>query len=126
MSLIGRREAWRRLAYEANDRVLDLKEEHVACIAQALRAAPADAEWITVDAMLPARQQARDRLPAAGAWDPVRGIAQLIADDDERWWRWRAQQLDIDIRPVEPWPRRPDLHSGPPYIRPPDSSASGT
>ncbi len=108
MTLQGTRDEWKALVRQ-NDTGVGLKDAHLACIHYALDEASGDALVVEVDAMLPALQQSRDRLPEMVQ---TKSIATHIADSDERWWLIRAHQLGLSsIRPVPPWPRNPTAYT---------------
>jgi hypothetical protein len=105
MSLIGSREDWESFI---RDNSQHLKDQHLEWIAHTIANASPDAQFIEIDAAMIALRQTVDRTER-GAGLPVAEIAAQIADTDERWWLRRAQALGLaSIRPVDPWPRRPD------------------
>ncbi len=115
MALTGKREEWQELL-RRNDDGIGLKDEHVACIQDALD--QTDANTVDVDAALTAMRQIVDRTTTARreGWSvSTRSLTAHTADSDECWWLHRARELGLlSIIPIEPWPRDPKS-----YIRPP-------
>jgi hypothetical protein len=104
MALIGTREDWEALVRHNGDGG-GLTYAHVRVVQRALTAADGAAE-VVVDALDAQAKHER----AMARKEPLRAeYAVCHADDVEAVWLERAHAFGLtSIRPVEPWPRRPE------------------
>ena len=103
MALTGSREDWEALARRSGDGA-GLPFAHVRVVQRALKAAGGAAD-VVVDALDAETKPERDRWRT----EPLRAeYAVCRADDVEALWLDHSHELGLtSIRPLEPWPRRP-------------------
>jgi hypothetical protein len=103
MALIGRREDWEALV-RRNGNGAGLAFEHVRVVQRALKAADGAAD-VVVDALAPETKHEREMARK----EPLRAEYVVChADDVEALWLDRAHEFGLtSIRPIPPWPRRP-------------------